>query len=107
MSLPLRWPNKDPDESKDYQIDLAAEAYIDDGDTITGTVTWAIAPAGTLAKDTSKAGSGQTQGTTDATIWLMDGVSGQEYLVTLSGATTGGREFEVAALLLVRANSDV
>lgn len=102
---PLAWPNKDPDESKDYTINLDND--LDDGDDISGTVTWAISPVGSLAKDATKAGSGQSQTARAATIWLEGGVSGQEYQVTVSGASAVGREFEVMALLLVRSTSDV
>lgn len=59
-------------------------------DTISGTPTWTISPAGLTL-------SSQTNSTTTATAWLTGGVAGQQYIVKNTVVTAGGRT-EVKAL---------
>jgi hypothetical protein len=76
----LKWPNKDPDEVLDYQIDWSRRLY---SDTIV-TSTWPTTlPAGlTLGVMTN------TLRTT--TVWLSGGVNGTTYTLTNRITTVGG-----------------
>lgn len=98
----LRWPAKDPDEVLDYAIDWERRL---DGDTISGAASWSIEPSGSLAKDTSAPGSGQSETDTTTTIWLKDGTAGQAYDVTCRITTAGGRTMEETARLLVQSSA--
>lgn len=82
---------KDPQERLDY-----VENWTDwlNGDTIASSA-WTV-PSGI-----SQYGSA-TNTTTSATIWLTGGTHGQEYLVTNTITTTGGRIGERSLKILVR-----
>ena len=90
--MSLTWPNKDADEVLDYKIDFADLLA---GDTIS-TVTWVIAPSG-LTKQS------QSNTTTTATIWLTGGADGTSYTVTCTITTAGGRTFEQAVKIKIKA----
>ena len=78
----LRWPNKDPDEVLDYEIDWTDRLA---GDTIS-TSTWTV-PAG-ITKDSDV----KTDSTT--TIWLSSGTLGATYQVLNRIVTTDGRTMD-------------
>lgn len=98
-SAELRWPDKDPADTLDFDLDFT-EA-LPDADTIqTATVTIApvTVPALTLVQ-TSIDASGKI-----VTAWLSAGLDGTEYEVTVQ-ATTGSspaRVIERTVLLRVR-----
>lgn len=76
------WPDKDPDEILDYQVDWTGRL---DGDTI-ATSTW-ILPTGITQNSVD-------QSTTHTTIWLSGGVDGKTYEVTNRITTAGGRTYD-------------
>lgn len=90
--MSLTWPNKDADEVLDYQIDWTD---LLDGDTIS-TSTWLISGSG-LTKQS------QSNTTTTATIWLQGGTDGTAYVVTNTITTAGGRTFEQAVKIKIKA----
>lgn len=71
---------KDPNAVLDYT--LSWDAWLVDGDTIT-TCT-ATATTGITVQSVSNT-------TTDSTVWLAGGTSGQSYDVTMRVTTNGGR----------------
>lgn len=78
----LIWPEKDPDEVADYEIDWTEQLS---GDTITAS-TW-IVPTG-ITKDSD------SNTTTSTTIWLSGGTTGTTYRLQNRVTTAGGRTFE-------------
>lgn len=86
----IYWPDKDPDENKDYVIDWTLDL---NGDTI-DTSTW-IVPSGLVQGSESKT-SNQTK------IWLSGGVEGKKYRVINRIVTSAGRTEEHTAILEVR-----
>lgn len=87
----LKWPNKDPDDILDYAIDWTA--HLEQGDAIQ-SATWSAAPAG-LTLGTANLAGGK------ASVWLQGGTSGQEYVVTCRVVTTGGRQMDRSARVMV------
>lgn len=90
--MSLTWPNKDADEVLDYQINWSG---LLNADTIS-TVAWVISPSG-LTKQS------QSNTNTTATIWLTGGVDGTTYTVTCTITTAGGRTFEQAVKIKIKA----
>ena len=84
------WPNKDPNEVLDYQINWTQRL---DGDTITGTPTWTV-PAG-ITKDS------QSNTDTETTVWLSGGTASETYTITCVIVTTGGRTMETSVFISV------
>lgn len=78
----LQWPDKDPNEVLDYQIDWSARLG---SDTIS-TSTWTV-PSG-ITQTTSSSTS------TTTTIWLSGGTTGTKYTLTNEITTTGGRTMD-------------
>lgn len=87
--MPLTWPDKDPNEVLDYQLDWTARLS---GDTIT-TSTWVV-PA-----DITKDSDSTT--TTVTTIWLSggDASNANGHLLTNRVVTAGGRTMEQSVVV--------
>lgn len=85
----LYWPDKDPDEIADYQIDWVGRL---DGDSIAAS-TWVV-PSG-IIKDSD------TFASTSTTIWLSGGAAGETYVLVNRITTVGGREFDEPVQLRV------
>lgn len=84
------WANKDPSDVLDYTIDYSA---LLDGDTIASSV-WSVDAGITIDSDTNT--------TTNATVWVSGGTSGNVYTFTNTITTAGGRTFERSARLTVK-----
>lgn len=84
------WPNKDPDEVKDYSIDWSG--HLIEGEEINGSV-WVV-PSG-ITEDTSAFSETQT------VIWLSDGIDGTLYTFVNRITTNQNRTFEETVGLLV------
>jgi len=87
--MALTWPDKDPNEVLDYELDWSAR--LSDGDTISAS-TW-IVPDG-LTEDSN------SNTTTTTTIWLSGGTLG-EYTLTNRVTTAGGRTMDQSVRLTV------
>lgn len=86
----LTWPNKDPDEVLDYELDWSVRLGTD---TIS-TSTWIVPTGITKNSDTSDS--------TSATIWLSGGTAGESYTFTNRITTTGGRTMDESVKLKVK-----
>ena len=86
----LKWPDKDPDEILDYQIDWTDRLA---GDTIASS-TWVV-PDGL-----TEASSSNTTATT--TVWLTGGTLDDDYEILNRITTTGGRTMDQTVKLRVR-----
>lgn len=77
------WIVKDPNSTKDYQIDFATEgdSFLIDGDTLVA-VDWTV-PAG-IVKETDVFTN------TTATIWLSGGTVGVSYSIVCHFTTANG-----------------
>jgi hypothetical protein len=84
----LRWPDKDPSEIVDYQLDWTPFLG---ADTI-ATSVW-TAPTGFTI-------NAQSNTDTTATVWLAGGLAGA-HQITNRITTTGGRTFERSVALRV------
>jgi hypothetical protein len=87
----LTWPNKDPDEVLDYQINWTSRL---DGDTIS-TSTWII-PDGIVGGDEDISGS-------TTILWLSGGTLGDRYTITNRITTAGGRTMDQSVKITIRA----
>lgn len=87
--MALTWPDKDPNEVLDYQMDWSAR--LAEGDTISSSL-W-IVPA-EITKDSDTAGS------TSTTIWLSGGSVG-DLSLTNRVTTVGGRVMDQSVTLTV------
>ena len=88
MSLKLTWPNKDPADILDYQIDWSAALGTD---TIS-TSAWTV-PAGFTITN-------QASTTTTTTVWLSGGPAGVQR-ITNRITTAGGRTIERSVQMTV------
>lgn len=86
----LNWPEKDPDEVLDYQIDWSARLA---GDTITGS-EWIVAEG--ITRDSDSHTSSAT------TIWLSGGTVGDRYDMTNRITTAGGRVMDQSVRLKIK-----
>lgn len=86
----IYWPDKDPDEVLDYQLDWSARL---DGDTIS-TVTWTV-PVG-LTK------GAESNTTTSATVWLSSGTLHQTYSIGCRITTAAGRTMDQTIKLRIK-----
>jgi hypothetical protein len=89
--MALQWPNKDPDEVLDYQIDWADRL---DGDTIS-TSTWVI-PSGITQGAASKTD-------TTVTTWLSGGTLGASYTLLNRVVTAAGRTMDQSVRIRIAA----
>lgn len=100
------WPNKDPDERKDYDIDWTPKLLLFGetvpSDLINNTIPskWKIEGDGMLVKDS------QQDGTTLTKIWLPGGLGGgtvgQQYRLTNRVTTIAGRILEESGVLTIK-----
>ena len=93
----MRWfPDKDPDEVLDYQIDWTSA--LDEGDTI-ATSAWSIvtAPDAVLEIDS------ETNAATTTTVWLSGGTLGVRYGLLNRITTVGGRTMDQSVYIKIRA----
>ncbi len=81
--MALTWPNKDPAEVLDYQIDWSARLGTD---TIS-TSTWTINSGSVVL-------GANTKTTTSVTTWLSGGTLGETCEVANAIVTTGARTLE-------------
>jgi hypothetical protein len=81
--MSLKWPNKDPDDVLDFQIDWSARLGTD---TIS-TSTWTL-NSGSVVLGTD------TKTATTATIWLSGGTLGDWCELDNTIVTAGGRTLE-------------
>jgi len=91
-----KWfPDKDPDEVLDYQLDWTGA--LDDGDTI-ATSAWTIvtAPDVVLEIDSDTSSSSTT------TVWLSGGTLGERYALRNRITTTGGRTMDQTVSIRIR-----
>ncbi len=88
--MALSWPNKDPDEVLDYEIDWAARLTTD---TIS-TSTWTV-PSG-ITKDSDSKTS------TTTTVWLSGGTLGDSYEILNRIVTAGGRTMDQTVKLKIK-----
>lgn len=86
----LNWPDKDPNEVLDYQLNWTERL---DGDTI-DVSTW-IVPDG-LVEDSS------SNTTSASTIWLSGGVLGERYTLTNRVETAGGRVMDQSVRIKIK-----
>lgn len=77
------WPDKDPDEVLDYQINWAARLSV--GETIS-TVSWSV-DSGLTVDSYSNTG-------TTATVWLSDGTPNKTAVIRCTVTTNQGRVME-------------
>lgn len=89
--MSLTWPNKDPDEVLDYQLDWSSR--LPTGDTI-ATSTW-IVPIG-ITKDSDSF----TDSTT--TIWLSSGTEPTSYSLVNRVVTAGGRTMDQTVKIKIK-----
>jgi hypothetical protein len=75
-----QWPDKDPGDTLDYDVDLS-QADLPAGETI-ATVDWSIDPPGGTSPLTEEAKSHDDSAMT-ATIWLSGGDVGTDYTLTM------------------------
>ena len=96
VPAPLCWPLKDPNDTLDYQFDIAPALIGNDGDAIS-TLDISINPSasGDLALMSALADGAR------AVLWLSSGQSGTTYTVTLTIGTQAGRTIARSALLPV------
>lgn len=85
----LTWPNKDPDEVLDYQIDWSERLGVDN----IVTSLWII-PTG-ITKDS------ETFALKNTYIWLSAGVLGSLYTLTNRVTTSGGRTMDQSVRLRI------
>jgi hypothetical protein len=92
--LVFYWPEKDPLEILDYQIDWTAR--LGPGDSVVSS-SWTIGPDAMLVPGSSS----RTE--TSTTIWLSGGALGTTYQVMNSVTTAGGRTMDQTVLLKITA----
>lgn len=88
----LKWPDKDPQEVLDYQINWASRLAVDD--TI-ATSTWTISGTGLVKQSDSFED-------TFTTIWLTGGTLGLKYILTNRVTTTDGRTMDQSVTIKIK-----
>lgn len=86
----LAWPDKDPDEVLDYNIDWSDRLV---SDTIL-TSTWVV-PAGITEDSTENT-------TTTTTIWLSGGTLNTKYSLVNRITTAGGRTMDQTVTIRIK-----
>ena len=87
----LQWPDKDPNEVLDYNLDWTARLA---GDTIS-TSTW------TIDSDQLLVINSQTFAATNSTVWLSGGTVGTMYDCKNQIMTAAGRTMDQSVLLQI------
>ena len=90
--MALKWPNKDPDDLLDYQIDWSRRLNTD---TITAS-SW-IVPADLTA--TNESHRART-----TTVWLAGGILGTTYTIVNRVTTALGRIIDQSVTLTIETN---
>ena len=91
--MSLTWPAKDPDEVLDYIVDWSSRTS---NDHISNS-------AFTLSANSGCSIVANSFSNTLTTVWLMGGTNGKQVKVTNRIETVGGRTFEEAVILIIRA----
>lgn len=93
--MTFKWPNKDPDEVLDYQINWVkrVQSSRTPDDTIVGS-TWIVPTGITKQSDTFT--------DTTTTIWLTGGEDGETYEFTNRIVTTEGRTMDESVTVKVK-----
>lgn len=96
----LKWPEKDPDEVLDYELDWAdpTEPRLEVGETLTSSV-WSVL-AGDVVISTNPASSYTPQGL--ATVWLTGGTANTKCILLDRVTTSKGRTYEKEVSLRIR-----
>lgn len=96
----LHWPNKDPDEVLDYQLDWAdpADPRLQPSELLTSS-TWTLI-SGDVVIASNPAPSFTAGGLT--TVWLTGGTSGTPSVLCNRVTTSVGRTYEINVKLRVR-----
>jgi hypothetical protein len=95
MTLSLKWPNKDPNEVLDYQINWArrVQSSRTPDDTIESS-TWIVPDGITSPSDTFT--------DTTTTIWLSGGTVDETYELTNRVVTTEGRTMDESVTIKIK-----
>jgi hypothetical protein len=88
--MALTWPNKDPDEVLDYQVNWSARL----GDDTISSSTWVI-PSG-ITKDSD------SYTDTVVTIWLSGGTDGATYDLVNRIVTAGDRTMDQTIRIVIK-----
>ena len=93
----LTWPNKDPDEVLDYELDWADPDHprLVSGETLV-TSTWTVVEGDVVVDSEDFAPSGLT------TIWLSAGSPGTLCVLLNRVTTSGGRTYDQSVKLRIR-----
>ena len=91
MTEILLWPDKDPDEILDYQMDWSSRLV---GDIISVS-TWVLPVGSTLNK------VAESKTTTSTTIWLSGGTLGERYELLNRIDTSAGRKMDQTVSLII------
>lgn len=96
----LQWPNKDPDEILDYDLDWANpdDPRLETGETLTSSA-WTII-TGDVVISTNPASSYAPSGL--STVWLTGGTAGTRCVLNNRVTTSKGRTYEQEVLLRIR-----
>lgn len=89
--MALKWPAKDPNAKKDFGLDWSD--FLTTGETITLS-TWEV-PTGLTKHDDSISSA-------VCLVWISGGTAGQNYTITNSITTSGGRIDERSITLPVK-----
>ncbi len=90
----LTWPEKDPADVLDYQLNISAAAIGNEGDSI-ATLDVGISPNATGDLELMQS----TANGLSAVLWLQGGQAGTTYSVTIAIGTTNGRTLQRTVLL--------
>jgi hypothetical protein len=93
----LQWPNKDPDEILDYQLDWAnsENPRLQTSETLL-TSTWSVIEGNVVINSSTFAPSGLS------TVWLSGGTDGTLCVLNNRVTTSMGRTYEQEVKLRVR-----
>lgn len=89
----MKWPNKDPNEVLDYDLDWT---YRLDGDTIAGSSSTFTVVTGTVVIDS------QHNTTAVAKVWLSGGTDGETCEILNRVVTDGGRTMDQTVELKIK-----
>ena len=90
--MSLKWPDKDPDEVLDYDIDWSAR--LDTGDTISASL-FSVA-AGDVVVDSD------SHQNTETKVWLSGGTNSTVAAILNPITTAAGRQFDQTVRLRIR-----
>lgn len=104
--MSLKWPNKDPDEVLDYDIDWTNRLY-SAAELALVAAGQTVVPADTIATSTFTLPVGitanSTSNTTTATkVWISGGAEGMSYSILNEIVTAGGRRMDQTVKLKIK-----